>query len=291
MARPGLTGHRKFRRLARALGSSILARGVLELLWDSCYEHGDDYVGTATDIEAIVGWTGEPGMLTCALAAAGAPEGDGFIEPVPDRDDAGRYIATTSEMTASSAATIRYRVHDLWHHAPEYVVKRRQRELQRRERYRPSAKRRRTADSVRRLPTRESENGVTPVAVQPVAVQPVAGQSSSDSAASPDGAAPPTVVLTFPTIGPEGDAWHLTTDQLQKWSGLYPGLDVLGEARKALAWVQANRAKTVKGMPRFLVNWFNSAANRGIGRRGGSAQRMGTNTAGLEAFSAKAGRS
>lgn len=105
--------HRKFRRLKASLGSAIVARGVLELLWDPCYESGDDYLGTADDIEDLVGWAGERGALTKALVDAGAPEGFGFIEPV-----------------AEGATT--YRVHDLWHHAPDYVSNRRTREDERR---------------------------------------------------------------------------------------------------------------------------------------------------------------
>lgn len=123
MARPGLTGHRKFRRLVRALGSPIVARGALELLWDSCYESGVDYVGTSDDIETLVGWDGEHGMLTRALVEAGAPEGQGFIE----------VVATTGTTLA-----VAYRVHDLWHHAPEYVAKRRKRELDRQQKIAPA---------------------------------------------------------------------------------------------------------------------------------------------------------
>jgi hypothetical protein len=116
MGRPGLTVHRKFRRLSRALGSAITARGVLELLWEPCYEAGDDYIGTAEDIDTLVGWTGESGALARALVDAGAPEGHGFIEVVTDQK--GQAPAT-------------YRIHDLWHHAPEYVKNRAARERER----------------------------------------------------------------------------------------------------------------------------------------------------------------
>ena len=57
MGRPGLTNHRKFHRLTRMLGSAMLARGAVELMWESCYECGDDYVGTADDLEHLVAWT------------------------------------------------------------------------------------------------------------------------------------------------------------------------------------------------------------------------------------------
>lgn len=121
MGRPGLTQHRKFRRLASALKSEPLARGVLELLWDSCYESGDDYLGTNHDVENLARWKGRPGVLTRALVSAGQPDGQGFIEEVE-----------------STHAEPRYRLHDLWHHAPEYVKKRRVRELQRQQRFDPA---------------------------------------------------------------------------------------------------------------------------------------------------------
>jgi hypothetical protein len=113
MGRPGLTKHRKFRRLETALGSHIVARGALETLWDVAYENGDEYLGDADDVEAAARWEGEAGKLTQALLDAGRGDGPGFIEELEGRPG-------------------RYRVHDLWHHVPEYVRKRRKREDERR---------------------------------------------------------------------------------------------------------------------------------------------------------------
>src|SRR6476619_6831728 len=121
MGRPGLSIHRKFRRLVRALGSPIIARGVLELMWDAAYESGDIYIGTAEDLAAAVGWTDDPAILARALADAGQPEGYGFIEPISTADESQR----------------RYQIHDLWHHAPDYVKKRHAREQDRRRRSAP----------------------------------------------------------------------------------------------------------------------------------------------------------
>jgi hypothetical protein len=95
--------HRKFARLARLIGSEVLARGHLELLWEVAYENGDDLVGDAGDLEHLVKWTGETGNLASALVESGFVDLDGD----------------------------RYRVHDLWDHAPDYVRKRRQRESER----------------------------------------------------------------------------------------------------------------------------------------------------------------
>lgn len=70
-------------------------------------------------------------------------------------------------------------------------------------------------------------------------------------------------LLNFPTIGVNGKTWPLTNPQVQLWVVAYPSLDILAEARKALAWLQANpgRRKTYGGMPAFLVNWLNRSAN------------------------------
>lgn len=116
-------------------------------MWEAAYESGEDYVGTADDLEGLVGWTGEPGKLATALADAGAPEGHGFIEAI--------------EADRSSPVSVpRYRIHDLWHHAPEYVTKRRKRELERQKRVGPSAKRRKLArGGGHRTPSHDSQTG------------------------------------------------------------------------------------------------------------------------------------
>ena len=72
---------------------------------------------------------------------------------------------------------------------------------------------------------------------------------------------PEPSILEFPTNGPIR-SWSLTQRQIDEWSGLYSGLDVLVECRKALAWVQANQRKTAKGMPRFLTSWLARACDR-----------------------------
>jgi hypothetical protein len=81
---------------------------------------------------------------------------------------------------------------------------------------------------------------------------------------------PPSVenpVLEFPCVGQQ-KIWGLTESQVSAWSELYPGLDVLGECRKALAWVQANERKTASGMPKFLVRWLNKASDGSRSRSG-----------------------
>ncbi len=113
MARPGLLNHRKFRRLATMIGDDALALGSLEFIWAGAYESGDDFLGDAADVEIVARWRGESGKLFRALLKAGGADSAGFIEPIPGREGM-------------------FRVHDLWHHAPDYVRKRRSREAQRR---------------------------------------------------------------------------------------------------------------------------------------------------------------
>lgn len=114
MGRPGLTQNRKWRRFVHAIGSSAIARGSLELIWDVCYEAGDDYLGNDSDVELIAQWEGEPGHLVRSLAEAGGEGNAGFIEPSPDRPG--------------------WRVHHLFENAPDYVQKRMLREIARNQR-------------------------------------------------------------------------------------------------------------------------------------------------------------
>jgi hypothetical protein len=82
--------------------------------------------------------------------------------------------------------------------------------------------------------------------------------------------------LVFPTIGQGGPQWALTAEQVGEWRVLFPGLDILAEARTALAWVTADtgRRKTAGGMKRFLVAWFTRTVNRG-GARTTAAKKPG----------------
>ena len=116
VARPGLTKHRKFLRLAKAIGSEPLARGLLEFIWESAYENGDDFLGDSTDVENLAHWGGEPGVITAALLDSG------FIDLLSE-GDAG---------CSSPSSPQCYRVHDLLDHAPSYVHGRREKEEERR---------------------------------------------------------------------------------------------------------------------------------------------------------------
>lgn len=71
------------------------------------------------------------------------------------------------------------------------------------------------------------------------------------------------VVLELPSK--DGRAYPLRNSEVEEWRPLYPELDVDLEIRRARAWLVAkpqSQRKTYGGMPRFLLNWLNSARER-----------------------------
>jgi hypothetical protein len=95
-------------------------------------------------------------------------------------------------------------------------------------------------------------------------------EQDSDCAETPRAASSTPVteppLLTFPCDGKTRE-WALTQSQVDRWSGLFPSLDVMAEARGALAWCEANpsKRKTAGGMPKFLVAWLTRSQNSGKG--------------------------
>jgi hypothetical protein len=70
--------------------------------------------------------------------------------------------------------------------------------------------------------------------------------------------------VVFSTIGTGARSWTLTNEQAARWQASFPGVDVMAECQRALAWVEADprRRRTARGMPRFLVAWLNRATDR-----------------------------
>jgi hypothetical protein len=89
----------------------MAAAGALDMMWAVAYENGDPLLGDSLDVENAARWRGPQGVLTKALLEAGGSTA-GFIEEVNEEPG-------------------RYQVHDLWDHAPQYVRKRCDAELQR----------------------------------------------------------------------------------------------------------------------------------------------------------------
>jgi uncharacterized protein YdaU (DUF1376 family) len=106
----------------------------------------------------------------------------------------------------------------------------------------------------------------------PSASASASASASTDTDSSATRAEPS--VLDFPVIGRPGQpTWGLTLTLVDEWTAAYPGLDVLAECRRALAWVRANRPKTARGMPAFLVRWLNQAVDRPRGVPSGGQPR------------------
>lgn len=88
-------------------------------------------------------------------------------------------------------------------------------------------------------------------------------------------AAPESALIVFPTAGNVTE-WHLTQTLVDLYKTAYPAVDIIGECRKALVWVNCNNQKTSRGMKRFLNTWLSKAQNSYHG--GGNGTNRG-NTA------------
>lgn len=72
------------------------------------------------------------------------------------------------------------------------------------------------------------------------------------------------VVLTYPCAG-EPRLFQLRQSQVDRWSQLFPGVNVLSQCRKALGWCETNprRIKTAKRMPSWLCNqWISNEQDK-----------------------------
>lgn len=110
MALPGFRNHPKFRRLVAALAAFGITEahvlGLVEMMWEVCYENGEAVLGDSVDVELAAGWAGEAGVLCKALAECGGKTRKGLIEEI----EPGVWA-----------------VHDLSDHAPKYVELRQKR--------------------------------------------------------------------------------------------------------------------------------------------------------------------
>lgn len=113
MLRETLWSHPKFLRLCTLMGDSTSQSvGWLLCLWRPCYASGDPVVGDADAVESVADYRGRRGKLCKSLLQCGGDR-PGFIEPVPGRDGI-------------------FQVHDLADHAPDYIRRRSEYELERR---------------------------------------------------------------------------------------------------------------------------------------------------------------
>lgn len=237
----------KFKLLMRDLkmpAYSVI--GLLEMLW--CTAHASSHIFNSLDeIEVATGWDGEIGVLAELLIK------HRFVD---DRDG-------------------NYELHDYFDHAPKYVIDR------------ENKRQKRTTRTIVYENTPNSAPETPFVADTTLLVADTTQKSASETLKKAPRRSLPYLTLpnltleekpissatepvtkpliTFPCIGTPKE-WGLSKEQFVQWRRDYDGLDVRAEIKKAHAWIMANQRKTAKGMPRFLVNWFNTAVSRGLNK-------------------------
>ncbi|MCL4837859.1 MAG: hypothetical protein KJ058_07835 [Thermoanaerobaculia bacterium] len=252
MARPGLFRNKKFIELAQEIGCEARALGHLEFLWQAQYDCCEATIGSAAVLEHHARWRGKRGRLAQLLLSSG------FV----DVTEGGVFV-----------------VHDFWHHAPDYVRKRRIRENERED------KGRRLADSDRsltgHLPVGDrSVTGNPAVSDHPLTNTPAPAPAPTPAPApappkkegvggdslslTPPGE-PRTIHLAFPCRG--GTEWGIDDEELEKLQTLYPEFDVLAMAMQALRWVEADtkRRKSLRGCRKFVHDWLRRDVDAGKG--------------------------
>jgi hypothetical protein len=134
-----------------------------------------------------------------------------------------------------------YLIHDFWDHAPEYVQKRRKRQQEK-----------------AALPPPEALNGK--------------GAAKKPALAVDDS----PVLLVFPCLPGKKknpNKWPMTRAFLDEQAPLFPGFDLLADAREALSYylTHPGKRKTYEGMPAALNAWWRKtiAGQRGAGLQQG----------------------
>jgi hypothetical protein len=234
----GTPNHFKTQRLKRLLRiPAYQAIGILEALWQ---------------FVAANAWEGDLGKI---------PDEDVLASIEYDGDGAALFGALVSAKFLDVDKHCRYRIHDWYEHAPEYVRKR--------------------IDRKYGKPPSDNGGQWPPTADNGALTMPNQGKPNQDknSCSEPNKSVrePEEPILEFATKG-KPSYWHVTKLQVDRWTELFPGLDILAECRKALAWVEAvpSRRKTARGMPKFLVGWIGRSNDRTRGHPASSASRAPT---------------
>ena len=258
-----LARHPKTRKLAMILGiEKPAAIGHLHLLWWWALDYADDgnlSAFDATDIAIGAEWEGDAQQFVEGLQECGSGGTHGFL---------------TDDLQLRN-----------WHEYAGKLIERRKANRNRMRKARATHVRNtcRATEPDRTQPTKpmssflRSEDSSAPNDAKPANGSTrgeSVGEEVQTSANPTPGSEPQSqVVLEYPTVG-KVDSWQLSEAQVAEWATLYPGLDVLAECRKAMAWIKANpgRRKTARGMPRFLTNWLNRATDSP--RRGSADSRQ-----------------
>lgn len=80
------------------------------------------------------------------------------------------------------------------------------------------------------------------------------------SAEQTDVGSPQVVSLTLN----DGADYGITQDQVDKWAGLYPAVDIMQELRNMQGWLDSNpkKRKTKNGILRFVTGWLSRAQDK-----------------------------
>lgn len=62
----------------------------------------------------------------------------------------------------------------------------------------------------------------------------------------------------------DGSLYGITQDQVDKWAGLYPAVDIMQELRNMQGWLDGNpkKRKTKNGILRFVTGWLSRAQDK-----------------------------
>lgn len=276
MPKPSLFDHPKFKRLVRRLAlPAPYVLGHLEYLWRVGCSTGNPVIGDDLDIELAAEWQGESGVLAAALVEERFVDRrleDGRLEIHDLFENAPEYVARRADREAqrrldrvcqhchgdfrsadprarfcsSACRTGHWRKQQADRDGSDETVT--DANVTQRNRDTP------VTSPGRHVTHRDGSTGTAQTGT-------TQHGTKSVSSATPDGVTQPdsAVLLSFPTVGQGQATWALTRQRVDHWRTLYPDLDVLAAARKALAWIEAkpSRRKTARGMDAFLVNWLN----------------------------------
>jgi hypothetical protein len=99
-----------------------------------------------------------------------------------------------------------------------------------------------------------------------------------ESGASIEASEPAIGFIPTNKYNTEGEEYPVTQKQIDDWQAIYPAVNVLQEVKKAKAWLQANpaKAKTYKGMARFLNGWMSRQQDKCGSMPSQQGQRRGS---------------
>ena len=83
------------------------------------------------------------------------------------------------------------------------------------------------------------------------------------------GAEAPTRKAAISLLLKEKALYPVYQEDIDRWSGLYPAVDVMQELRKMVGWLDANptKRKTSRGIARFITGWLSREQDKGAAVR------------------------